>query len=155
SLPGTQYVSYSGKNEGLFGVKAALRLGPADFTMLASKQEGRSERATYTGGSSREGHTIADLDYIRGTYFFLYDPNRVPDWVPPSVLANPNFAGVAIDDRSINLYLDDAVYSNDTNTQHGKAFLDPESRGCTPADTTSVLGSFGLLQSGRDKDYEI
>ncbi|MEO5618893.1 MAG: hypothetical protein ABIS67_14085, partial [Candidatus Eisenbacteria bacterium] len=34
SLPGTQYVSYSGKNEGLFGVKTALRLGPADFTML-------------------------------------------------------------------------------------------------------------------------
>ena len=45
TLPGTQYVSYSGKNEGLFGMKATTRMGPLDVTMLASKQEGRSERA--------------------------------------------------------------------------------------------------------------
>ena len=40
TLPGTQYVSYSGRNEGLFGVKTSLRYGPLDFTVLASKQEG-------------------------------------------------------------------------------------------------------------------
>src|SRR5262245_14420480 len=54
SLPGTQYVSYSGKNEGLFGMKTTTRVGPLDFTVLASKQEGRSERANYAGGSSRQ-----------------------------------------------------------------------------------------------------
>jgi cell surface protein SprA len=43
SLPGTQYVSYSGKNEGLFGVKFASRIGALDFTGLASKAGG-SER---------------------------------------------------------------------------------------------------------------
>ncbi|HET9326525.1 MAG TPA: hypothetical protein VFQ05_07130, partial [Candidatus Eisenbacteria bacterium] len=53
SLPGTQYVSYSGKNEGLFGMKATTRIGPLDFTVLASRQEGRSERAGYQGGASR------------------------------------------------------------------------------------------------------
>lgn len=152
SLPGTQYVSYSGKNEGLFGVKAALRLGPADFTMLASKQEGRSERATYTGGSSREGRSIADIDYIHGTYFFLFDPNRVPDWVPAALA--PKFFGVEVD--SVNLYLDDGDYTNDVNVQRGIALLDPESRDCTnPQDTTGVRGSYGLLQRGPDKDYEI
>src|SRR4029077_7627068 len=50
SLPGTQYVSYSGRNGGLFGNKAGSRYGPLDLTVLASKQEGRSERASYTGG---------------------------------------------------------------------------------------------------------
>src|SRR5512143_3737499 len=66
TLPGTQYVSYSGRNEGLFGVKTALRYGPLDFTVLASKQEGKSERATYTGGASKQTQTLADFDYVRG-----------------------------------------------------------------------------------------
>src|SRR5439155_5657072 len=86
SLPGTQYVSYSGKNEGLFGVKAASRLGPLDRTVLASKQEGRSERATYTGGASRQAYTIYSHEYVRGVYFLLFDPNA-PDPGDPSAEA--------------------------------------------------------------------
>ena len=62
TLPGTQYVSYSGRNEGLFGVKTTLRYGPLDFTVLASKQEGKSERASYSGGASA---TIADAERLR------------------------------------------------------------------------------------------
>jgi len=158
ALPGTQYVSYSGKNDGLFGVKTALRLGPADFTVLASKQEGRSERASYTGGSSRQDNTIADLDYIKGIYFFLYDPNVLPSWLPPAVAASPDFlngGGIEIPDNSIQLYFDDANSYNDLNVRRGKALLDPERRGCDPADTTAVRGSFNLLLPGSDKDYEI
>ncbi len=155
SLPGTQYVSYSGKNEGLFGVKTALRLGAADFTMLASKQEGRSERASYAGGASREERSLADLDYIKGVYFLLYDPNLAPAWLPPSVLADPRFAGVEIPDNSIRLYLDDYNYNNDINVIRGKALLDPELRGCSPAETTAVRGSFSLLNPGPSEDYEI
>ena len=75
TLPGTQYVSYSGKNEGLFGVKMAARIGALDFTSLASKQEGRSERAVYSGGASRSKYTFNDLDWVKGQYFLLYDPN--------------------------------------------------------------------------------
>ena len=92
SLPGTQYVSYSGRNEGLFGMKATTRLGPLDFTMLASKQEGKSERASYAGGSSRQTQTIYDYDYVQGVYFLLYDPNLETQ---------------DIDQSSISLYLDD------------------------------------------------
>src|SRR5207237_2607247 len=69
SLPGTQYVSYSGKNEGLFGIKAASRVGPLDFTVLASKQEGRSERASYGGGTAKQNLSILNPDYLRHTYF--------------------------------------------------------------------------------------
>src|SRR5262249_9045455 len=75
SLPGTQYVSYSGYNEGLFGMKSTTRLGPLDFTLLASKQEGKSERASYQGGASRQQQTLNDFDYVRGVYYFLYDPS--------------------------------------------------------------------------------
>src|SRR6185369_3632350 len=101
SLPGTQYVSYSGRNEGLFGVKTAARYGPLDFTVLASKQEGRSERASYAGGSSKQMQTLPDLQYQHGTYFFLYDPNGTP---------------IDIEDASIRLYRDDASGQPDVNT---------------------------------------
>src|SRR5262245_15361309 len=101
SLPGTQYVSYSGYNEGLFGMKATTRMGPLDFTMLASKQEGKSERASYQGGASRQPQTLNDFDYVKGQYFFLYDPNQ-----PTQV----------IDLGSIRLFLDDGnTYQNQVN----------------------------------------
>ena len=157
SLPGTQYVSYSGKNEGLFGVKTALRLGPADFTMLASKQEGRSERASYAGGASREERSIPDLEYIKGIYFLLYDPNVLPAWVPSSVASHPRFFGIEIPDNTIRVFLDDGNYNNDLtdNARRGKALIDPDRRGCSPEDTTAVRGSYSELNPGANEDYEL
>src|SRR5215831_5538604 len=113
SLPGTQYVSYSGKNEGLFGVKLASRIGPLDFTALASKQEGRSERAVYTGGASvNKPPPFTDLDWVKGQYFLLYDPSYG--------------SAYDIDQNSIRLYLDDANASNDQGqVQRGVAVIDP------------------------------
>src|SRR5206468_3313206 len=147
SLPGTQYVSYSGKNEGLFGVEAATRLGPLDFTFLTSKQEGRSERASYAGGASLQAPPpIRDLDYIKGVYFLLYDPN------------DPQ-GPYDIDDASIRLYLDDYNYANDVNTVRGRARIDPLGPDSTAADSArgpfSVRGTFSLLNNGADQDYEI
>lgn len=152
SLPGTQYVSYSGKNEGLFGVKAALRLGPADFTMLASRQEGRSERASYAGGASRDRRSLADIDYIKGVYFFLFDPNVRPAWLPSNLTG---VAGIEIPNNSVHLYLDDANYNNDTNYRRVKAMVEPERRGTSPLDTTAVRGTYSLLNQGPNDDYEI
>ena len=157
TLPGTQYVSYSGKNEGLFGMKATSRLGPLDFTLLASKQEGRSERASYGGGSSKQSTTIRDLEYIRGVYFFLNDPAQGP---------------FEISDATLKVYMDDGISSNDVgNIQFGLALPDPtDSRRVAAAtDSTDSLsqagtlgsgplalrGTFNLLTPGADKDYEI
>ena len=139
TLPGTQYVSYSGRNEGLFGVKTALRYGPLDFTILASKQEGKSERASYTGGSSKQIQTLNDFDYVRGIYYFLYDPST------PTL---------DIEDASITLYRDNADYTTNVNTVRGRALMDPTG---APPDTTvpAVLGFFTQLTAGADKDYEI
>jgi hypothetical protein len=143
TLPGTQYVSYSGRNEGLFGVKTSLRYGPLDFTILASKQEGKSERASYSGGGSKQAQTLNDFDYVRGIYFFLYDPNR-PD---PS---NPSVRALDIEDASIVLYRDNADYNN-VSTVRGRALMDPTH---APGDT-AVTGFFTQLTAGADKDYEI
>ncbi|MFN8587824.1 MAG: cell surface protein SprA [Candidatus Eisenbacteria bacterium] len=144
ALPGTQYVSYSGRNEGLFGVKVATRFGPLDFTALASKQEGRSERASYSGGSTRSTQTIADVDWIKGQYFLLYDPQ---------------YGAWNIDDADIRIYRDDRINSNDTNPLKGKAMVDPTGAmmqgvlGATPADTAGYRGNFDQLTPL--VDYEI
>ncbi len=145
ALPGTQYVSYSGKNEGLFGVKLASRVGPLDFTALASKQEGRSERAVYSGGAARSTYPFTDLDWVKGQYFLLYDAN---------------FGTVYdVDEKSIRLYLDDANASNDRNVIAGKAMIDPDHAFSLPlpaiSDTAFVRGSFDLLNPGPDLQYEV
>jgi hypothetical protein len=148
SLPGTQYVSYSGKNEGLFGVKATSKLGPLDFTILASKQEGRSERASYAGGASRQTQTIRDLEYVQGVYFFLGDPNQ---------------GGFDIPDASIRVYRDDNISTNDVNVVRGIALPDPLLLATAlSADSASLgtgpvaaRGNFDLLNPGADRDYEI
>jgi motility/secretion related protein SprA len=145
ALPGTQYVSYSGRNEGLFGMKATTRLGPLDFTVLASKQEGKSERASYAGGSSRQQQTLNDYDYVHGTYFFLYDPN---------------FETQEIDEASIKLYLDDGNnYANPTGSVRGRAFVDPrgaklDSLAGDPP-TPSVRGVFKPLIQGAENEFEM
>lgn len=146
TLPGTQYVSYSGKNEGLFGVKMASRIGALDFTALASKQEGRSERAVYTGGASvSKPAPFSDLDWVKGQYFLLYDPS---------------FGSVYdIDDKSIRLYLDDANAANDRNFIEGKAVIDPDGKMGLPLSpeeaAASVTGRFDLLNPGADQQYEV
>jgi hypothetical protein len=143
SLPGTQYVSYSGKNEGLFGMKTAMRVGALDFSVLASKQEGRSERASYHGGGSTQHNTLADLDYVHGVYYFLYDPN---------------FGELQIEDANIQVYLDDFNYTNDqANSVAGRAFVDSAAVLEVPWDIPerSVTGTFTLLNPGADQDYEV
>jgi hypothetical protein len=146
TLPGTQYVSYSGRNEGLFGMKATSRLGPLDFTVLASKQEGRSERASYAGGSSPQSQILGDKDYVKGVYFFLYDPN---------------LPAQDIDESSMRLFLDEGINVNVTNMVRGRAFVDPITAvvyppgAGQPDSTPAVHGTFRLLTPGADQDYEI
>ena len=158
TLPGTQYVSYSGKNEGLFGMKATSRFGPLDFTLLASKQEGRSERASYGGGSSKQNSTIRDLEYIRGVYFFLNDPAQGP---------------FEINEATFKVYVDDGISSNDVGDVFpGIALTDPSDAALLGAAVNradslvlfppprlpgplALRGKFNLLTRGADKDYEI
>ncbi|HXS83073.1 MAG TPA: cell surface protein SprA, partial [Methylomirabilota bacterium] len=143
SLPGTQYVSYSGKNEGLFGVKFASRIGALDFTGLASKQEGRSERAVYTGGSSvNRPPPFSNLEWVKGQYFFLYDANYGTYY--------------DVDQGSIRLYLDDGNSGNDNGqTTRGRAQIDPDHAMGLAVSDTVVTGSFDILNSGPDQQFEV
>ena len=158
TLPGTQYVSYSGKNEGLFGMKATTRFGPLDYTLLASKQEGRSERASYSGGSSQQSQFLQDKDYVHGVYFMFYDPSAGP---------GPEMDVREISETTVQLYLNEGTNINQVNTVRGRAFVNPDPdslclANCpdlngdgVPDTTRAVHGMWRLLKSGADQDYEI
>ncbi len=97
SLPGTQYVTFSGKNNGLFGLKALMKLGGLDVTAIASVEKGKKEKLSVDGGAQQTSNAIKDYEYRRNLYYFLdydfrdtfyegffdnggrftYDPNRI------------------------------------------------------------------------------
>ena len=101
-----------------------------------------------TGPKRGLSATLADIDYVKGVYYFLYDPN---------------LDRLQIADYDIAVYLDDYDYGNDPNSIEGRAFMDagltagPSGTYGDPdvSDTTSVRGAFSLLHIGADRDYSI
>jgi len=73
SLPSTQFVTFSGKNRGLFGLKAVSKLGPVDITTIASIEQTRKEKQKFDGSSEAKAQTIQDYTYIKDRYFFIHE----------------------------------------------------------------------------------
>ncbi|MDZ7374429.1 MAG: cell surface protein SprA [candidate division KSB1 bacterium] len=71
SLPATRFVTFSGRNSGLFGVKADMQLGNLRVTTIASQEKGESKRISLSGGAEQQTQRIEDYQYRRGAYFFL------------------------------------------------------------------------------------
>lgn len=76
SLPGTQFVTFSGKNNGLFGLKAIMKLGGLDVTTIASVEKGKKEKLSVDGGAQATNTSIKDYEYRRSLYFFLHKDFR-------------------------------------------------------------------------------
>ncbi|MFQ5638805.1 MAG: cell surface protein SprA [bacterium] len=71
SLPGTRYVTFSGKNSGLFGLKSQLQLGNLNVTTIASQEKGESQRISLSGGTEEGARIKKDWQYMKNRYFFL------------------------------------------------------------------------------------
>jgi len=105
------------RQEGLFGIKTAARLGNVDLVTIASKQEGKNETARFSPTGDRTHVFIRDLDYIKGQYFVIADHPG-------------NF-----DLSKLEVWRDDLSYSDSeksaTKNRRGFGRLDPTA----PADT--------------------
>ncbi|MBI5837784.1 MAG: hypothetical protein HZB25_11100 [Candidatus Eisenbacteria bacterium] len=124
SLPGTQFVSYSGQHQGLFGLKTLSKFGPLDLTMIASKQEGQSKRDTFKRSAQQRTERIEDYQYSQRQFFYITD---LPD--------------TGIDVGSIALYVDPRI-GGVFEGRAGKAYLDPSD----PATGPVFEGSFVYKQ---------
>jgi hypothetical protein len=131
SLPGTQYVSYGGKAEGLFGINAQARLGPAEITTILTKQEGKTDSKSVTRSAETRTVKITDLDYVAGKYFFLLSPDSCL-W--------------QLDETSLDVFIDDQNVTNDEID--GAAPARATITGAAGADSTTYRGSFRRLNPG-------
>jgi hypothetical protein len=124
SLPGTEFVSYSGQHEGLFGAKMTSKIGKLGVVSVASKEEGKSAGASFTGTSESDSLVIKDIAYKKNTFF-----------VPDSAVLKTNEAFL-----SLRVYVDDRDGSNDleTGAVPGRAFLN------APSDTVAPAGEYQL-----------
>jgi len=71
SLPGTQYVTFSGTNSGLYGFKSLMQFGGIDVTAIASVEKGKKEKLSIDGGAQTSKIAIKDYDYRKNIYFYL------------------------------------------------------------------------------------
>ncbi len=77
SLPGTRYVTFSGKNSGLFGLKTEMVLGNLNFTAIASQEKGQSQKLSLSGGAVSGSNRVEDYRYTKDQYFFLDEAYRL------------------------------------------------------------------------------
>ena len=119
SLPGTQFATGgSGKSSGLFGIKAQSKLGPVDFTTVASIE--RSRKSSKSSTLARE-FAISDMYYMANRYFFLDTVFRA-NYYP----LNEDGIHVFNPDRMvIQLEVYRSVSRQTADTYSGTAYIDP------------------------------
>ena len=133
SLPATQFVTFSAKNSGLFGIKSQMKVGKLDLTAIASMEKGQKKRLSLKGGKESQTFQIHDYEYKRDTYFFLdygyrkryslFDSKGNHIYNPDSIITH------------IEVYKSDYNYDNKVNAVRAWAVLDPTS---PQIDTTEV-----------------
>jgi hypothetical protein len=75
ALPSTQFITGKANTQGLFGIKALLKVGPVDLTAIASVEEGQNKKMQW-GGDDAEPTRIKDYEYLRNRYYFLSEDFR-------------------------------------------------------------------------------
>ncbi|MDD4050657.1 MAG: cell surface protein SprA, partial [candidate division Zixibacteria bacterium] len=71
-LPATQFLRYSTRVQGLFGLKATAKIADLSITAIASQEKGSTESVEITAGSSAAStRVIRDVDYRKRTIFDL------------------------------------------------------------------------------------
>ena len=156
SLPSTKYVTFSGKNQGLFGIKGISKLGPVDVTTIASIEKSQKEQQEWEGGGQSSTQQIRDVDWIKNRYFFIHPWFRdgVDTFYLSTPFSIPSFYPLKnglhlIGDVIIkNFELYKSINTNDPNAITGKAYIDPN-------DTTTYVddieeGSFLRLEQGNN-----
>ncbi|HOX26703.1 MAG TPA: cell surface protein SprA [Candidatus Krumholzibacteria bacterium] len=109
TLPGGQLLGYSSNQSGLFGVKVTGQYGPADFTVVASKQKAESDSKSFNarGGEITE-HVIPSYAYLNNRFFRLDLPRLAGDAQVQLGYEYPDsvgrVAGERIESTSVRVY---------------------------------------------------
>jgi hypothetical protein len=73
-IPATSYTGDLPARKGLFGLSGRGKLGPIDLYMVASREEAQGESKEFRGRTRIMYDTIADVEFVRRTFFSLGEP---------------------------------------------------------------------------------
>ena len=154
SLPATQFVTFSGQNSGLFGLKAISKIGPVDVTTIASIEKTKKEQLKYKGSNESAIVKIRDSDYIKNQYFYIHKWFRngidttlngtyinIPPFYP--LYEGAHLVGNVII-RDFDLYKLESA--NDASTDPGIAYANLNDK----ENTESQEGNYKRLEPGQD-----
>ena len=169
SLPATQYVTFSGQNKGLFGLKGISKIGPIDITSIASIEQTKKEQQRYSGGSEAQTTRIKDYEYVKNQYFFVHEwfrngilsdtltadttglPYQGNTFVIPSFYPLRNGLHLIGNAKIANFELYKLDLSNNPAADVGVAYIDPSDS--LYEEDESKEGNF--LRMERDTEYFI
>lgn len=152
SLPGTQFVTFSAQNAGLFGLKSQMRIGNLNMTAIASMEKGEKKKLTLTGGKEDQREQIYDYEYKRNTYFFLDYEYRENFKLYDKLGRHIYFEEKIITD--IEVYKSDANYMNKMGAFRAWALFDPFHPDTSKADQMHYKGYFIRLDPLQDYTVE-
>ena len=160
SLPSTQYVTFSGKNKGLFGIKAISKLGPIDITTIASIEKTKKAQSEWEGGGQSSTQQIRDVDWIKNRYFFIHPWFRNGadtvafhngQWktlkVPPFYPLQNGLHHFSADIKVTKFELYKSA-NNDPTAVTGMAYIDPMNKTDSTYLDENEEGSFIRLEQG-------
>ncbi len=76
---GTRLATFSGRNQGLFGLKTVAKVGALSMTGIASLEKGQKNKQRPNASESQARPPFSEKDFLRGTYFFLSDTGKMYD----------------------------------------------------------------------------
>lgn len=158
SLPATQFVTFTGNSQGLFGIKAISKLGPIDITTIAAVEQTKKAEKEYKGSGQAQTQKIRDYEYVKNQYFFINEwfRNGVSTVVdgksinlPPYYPLDEEGRHLRGDYRVADFELYKLDLSNNPAADIGTAYIDPAKK-----DENATYNKEGtFLRMERDIDY--
>ena len=113
SLPGAEFVGYSSRIQGLFGIKTEAKVGKLGLTAIASQEKGSSERASISASGEEKADAIRDWQFAENR---IFDLSLATDSMP-----------LGPKDVVKNVLVYEQAYGSDINNRRfAKMYVDPK-----------------------------
>lgn len=159
NLPSTQFLQYSTRVQGLFGIKATAQIADVSITAIASQEKGTTESVEINAGSSAQSsNAIKDINYRKRTFFDLgrLESMRFRRYLSDNLLEDTtkyDFKWPRDSILKLNVYIDDDTYDEAEilSRLDGICYIDPEDT--TSDDPNNEYRKVGHFEQAFSEDF--
>ncbi|MBT4576245.1 MAG: hypothetical protein HOB92_07220 [Candidatus Cloacimonetes bacterium] len=152
ALSGSKFISYSASSEGLFGIKTQVEAGNLSITTIMGKDEAQKNTQTWTGDAQADSTVFKSNAFVNKTHYYIDQPSALfslysdadgvegvaypMGWKNNAIKLDPTTSkwqlapggyGLLPDlTKEFTVYLDDGSASNNTMTEDGVNYLNPD-----------------------------